>query len=220
MKKKSSLDQIDAYFVGKSEKDINNYAIIALALAAVLVYFLLSAGSQEYFDAKEGGLNDITQKLENSKRELANLSDPTGQDHNYKVNQFKQTYQMVTAQLGVVRDSNNYLDKKLREISNLTYNQENWAKFLDSLTTLAENNTIKLKLVQSDLSQNISAFTVAPVLNVKLNLEGAFSNMLRYINLVEQSEMIVDVNGLDLNNTHADKIGGGMNIAVWGMKYQ
>ncbi|WP_281530223.1 type 4a pilus biogenesis protein PilO [Campylobacter hominis] len=216
---KNIFDQIDEFFATKKESDVKNYIVIALVLMVVIVYFAISPYSDEYFEAKEGALKDITAKLAKTDSDLASLSGPTGQDRNYMINENKGILSTDTLKLKNVRDSNRYFDAKLREVTNLTYSQENWAAFLDSLTALAENNNIKLKSLESE-KQEITLQKIEPVLNITLNLEGDFNNLLRYINKVEESKMIVDINQIDFNNTHDDRIGGKMNIAIWGMKYQ
>ena len=119
-------------------------------------------------------------------------------------------------------EERNYIDGKLKDISKLTYNEENWATFMDSLSTIAENNNIKIYAIHSDrrapsVEQN---FKPEALLDIDVKFEGAFPNVLRYINLIEQSEMIVDVNKMDINATKNGKIGGSIGISIWGVNYQ
>lgn len=226
MRKKSSLDQIDGYFVAKSEKEAKNYYMIAGAVVVLLIYLGVFPMAEEYFNTQQDFLNKATQNLSETRTKFIEATDGiNGSDENFKINKTQQLLQSDKNQLQSYRESNKYFDNKLREVSNLTYNQKNWAKFLDSLTTLAENNNIKISFVNSEtnsmLDLNLADLKPEAVLNVKVGLEGDFGNILRYINSVEQSEMIVDVNGLDINKTaKSSSIGGNMNIAIWGIKYQ
>ena len=101
------------------------------------------------------------------------------------------------------------------------YNEKNWAKFMDSLSTIAENNNIKIYAIHSDRREPSikQIFQPEALLDIDVKFEGAFSNVLRYINLIEQSEMIVDVNKMDINATKNGKIGGSIGISIWGVNY-
>lgn len=113
------------------------------------------------------------------------------------------------------------MDDKLRAISKLTYNEKNWATFMDSLSTIAENNNIKIYAIHSDRREPSlkQIFEPEALLDIDVQFEGAFPNVLRYINLIEQSEMIVDVNKMDINATKNGKIGGSIGISIWGVNY-
>ena len=120
-----------------------------------------------------------------------------------------------------IKDERAYLDDKLRAISKLTYNEKNWATFMDSLSTIAENNNIKIYAIHSDRREPSlkQIFEPEALLDIDVQFEGAFPNVLRYINLIEQSEMIVDVNKMDINATKNGKIGGSIGISIWGANY-
>ncbi len=53
-----------------------------------------------------------------------------------------------------------------------------------------------------------------------MDIEGKFNNVLKYINDIEESVVVVDVNGLDINATKDSKVGGKLKISVWGMEYR
>ncbi|VYS96112.1 type 4a pilus biogenesis protein PilO [Campylobacter ureolyticus] len=121
--------------------------------------------------------------------------------------------------LKFVQAQNNYFDNKLRELSYITYNEKNWAKFLDFLTSAARENNIKVFSLESK-NLKVVEKEVQPMLDVSVSMEGGFHNVLKYINSVEESEMVVDLNGMDIHSTSPNLIGGNIKISVWGMKYQ
>ena len=93
---------------------------------------------------------------------------------------------------------------------------------MDSLSTIAENNNIKIYAIHSDRREPSlkQIFEPEALLDIDVQFEGAFPNVLRYINLIEQSEMIVDVNKMDINATKNGKIGGSIGISIWGVNYR
>jgi len=217
MKKKSSLDQLDQWFASKGNS-ANNYFYIALLFVGVVAYFILSGYADPYLEESETNLSTATTKLEGAQREYNEFF---GGDPDAFVNNKRNILNGARTNLKNINDERGYLDDKLKEISKLTYNEKNWAKFMDSLSTIAENNNIKIYAIHSDRREPSikQIFQPEALLDIDVKFEGAFSNVLRYINLIEQSEMIVDVNKMDINATKNGKIGGSIGISIWGVNY-
>ena len=217
MKKKSSLDQLDQWFASKGNS-ANNYFYIALLFVGVVAYFILSQQADPYLEESETNLSTATTKLEGAQREYNEFF---GGDPEAFVNNKRNILNGARTNLNNIIEERGYLDGKLKEISKLTYNEKNWAKFMDSLSTIAENNNIKIYAIHSDRREPSikQIFQPEALLDIDVKFEGAFSNVLRYINLIEQSEMIVDVNKMDINATKNGKIGGSIGISIWGVNY-
>nr|WP_314882928.1 hypothetical protein [uncultured Campylobacter sp.] len=217
MKKKSSLDQLDQWFASKGNS-ANNYFYIALLFVGVVAYFILSQQADPYLEKSETNLSTATTKLEGAQREYNEFF---GGDPKAFVDNKRNILNGARTNLNNIIEERKYLDGKLKEISKLTYNEKNWAKFMDSLSTIAENNNIKIYAIHSDRREPSikQIFQPEALLDIDVKFEGAFSNVLRYINLIEQSEMIVDVNKMDINATKNGKIGGSIGISIWGVNY-
>ena len=217
MKKKSSLDQLDQWFASKGNS-ANNYFYIALLFVGVVAYFILSGYADPYLEESETNLSTAMTKLEGAQREYNEFF---GGDPKAFVDNKRNILNGARTNLNNIVEERKYLDGKLKEISKLTYNEKNWAKFMDSLSTIAENNNIKIYAIHSDRREPSikQIFQPEALLDIDVKFEGAFSNVLRYINLIEQSEMIVDVNKMDINATKNGKIGGSIGISIWGVNY-
>ncbi|WP_297951160.1 hypothetical protein [uncultured Campylobacter sp.] len=217
MKKKSSLDQLDQWFASKGNS-ANNYFYIALLFVGLVAYFILSNYADPYLEESETNLSTATTKLEGAQREYNEFF---GGDPKAFVDNKRNILNGAKTNLNNIIEERGYLDGKLKEISKLTYNEKNWAKFMDSLSTIAENNNIKIYAIHSDRREPSikQIFQPEALLDIDVKFEGAFSNVLRYINLIEQSEMIVDVNKMDINATKNGKIGGSIGISIWGVNY-
>ena len=217
MKKRSSLDQLDQWFASKGNS-ANNYFYIALLFVGVVAYFILSGYADPYLEESETNLSTATTKLEGAQREYNEFF---GGDPKAFVDNKRNILNGARTNLNNIIEERGYLDGKLKEISKLTYNEKNWAKFMDSLSTIAENNNIKIYAIHSDRREPSikQIFQPEALLDIDVKFEGAFSNVLRYINLIEQSEMIVDVNKMDINATKNGKIGGSIGISIWGVNY-
>ncbi|WP_291937389.1 hypothetical protein [Campylobacter sp.] len=178
----------------------------------------MSNYADPYLEESETNLSTATTKLEGAQREYNEFF---GGDPEAFVNNKRNILNGAKTNLKNINDERGYLDGKLKEISKLTYNEKNWATFMDSLSTIAENNNIKIYAIHSDRREPSikQIFQPEALLDIDVKFEGAFSNVLRYINLIEQSEMIVDVNKMDINATKNGKIGGSIGISIWGVNY-
>ena len=222
MKKQTTLDKIDAWFESKGTS-ANTYLIAALFLAGGLAYLALSPSAQEYFDNEQSRLEKATSDLDRATNELNGFM-PLGDGTYNKIKQEENQLKTEQGALDETIDSNQYVDSKLREVSNVTYNRENWAEFLDSLTTMAEKSSVKVFAITSeekDIEKDIANLKPQAMLDVSVVVEGTYHNVLRYINSIEESKMIVDVNKLDINKATSDgKIAGTIGISIWGVRYQ
>lgn len=218
MKKKSFLNSIDDFFASKKESEAKLYFFLVGLIIAVLAYLIVSPMSQTYFDNEDARLNKVTDELLMTDSYLKSVSGPAGNDLNYEIRNKQRILNDEKNRLTNYVDANKYIDDKLIEVSSVTYNEKNWAKFLDSLTTLAQKNNVKLSYLFSN-TKDLENAKVQEVLSVNLNAEATFHDMLRYINEIEESEMVVDINGIDINATEDNTIAGDINISLWGMKY-
>ena len=113
--------------------------------------------------------------------------------------------------------TNAYVDEKLKELSYLLFNDENWAKFLNSITQLAKQYAIDIKVIENKINEP-SIQKIEQILNLKVNFNGNFHNTMKFINAIEESELVVDIYDFNCTASHKN-IEGQLNIAVWGMKY-
>lgn len=58
---------------------------------------------------------------------------------------------------------------------------------------------------------------IEQILNLKVEFNGSFVNSMKFINAIEESELVVDI--YELSFKGVKNIEGQVNIAVWGMKY-
>lgn len=220
MRKETTLDKIDNYFETKSDSEANMYMLMAFLVVAGILMLLFFTKSRDYQIDQETKLTQATTSLAQANKKLDDLCEHTG-DHEFQIRKKNKELQDLKAELVKRQNLNAYLDTKLRESTSVTYNQERWATFLDSLSKNAEVDNVKILSIDSE-QKNIDSNEPQEVLNITLDIEGRFNNILKYINDIEESVVVVDVKGLDVNITNADdkKIGGKLKVSVWGMEYK
>ena len=218
MRKESIFDKIDNYFGAKSDSEASTVmGVIALAIGGLLM-FAFFKDTKEYKENQESRLQTAITNLNSAQSRLNTQSGGT-QDHEFTVKQKNNELRQEKNKLADLRNINAHLDAKLRDSASVTFNQERWAAFLDNLSKNAETDNVKIYSIESE-QKSIQGNEPQEVLKVTMDIEGKFNNVLKYINDIEESVVVVDVNGLDINATKDSKVGGKLKISVWGMEYR
>jgi hypothetical protein len=218
MRKESIFDKIDNYFGAKSDSEASTVmGVVALAIGGLLMFAFFS-DTKEYKENQESRLQTAITNLNSAQSRLNTQSGGT-QDHEFTVKQKNNELRKEENKLADLRNINAHLDAKLRDSASVTFNQERWAAFLDNLSKNAETDNVKIYSIESE-QKSIQGNEPQEVLKVTMDIEGKFNNVLKYINDIEESVVVVDVNGLDINATKDSKVGGKLKISVWGMEYR
>lgn len=218
MRKESIFDKIDNYFGAKSDSEASTImGVVALAIGGLLMFAFFS-DTKEYKEKQESRLQTAITNLNSAQSRLNTQSGGT-QDHEFTVKQKNNELRKEENKLADLRNINAHLDAKLRDSASVTFNQERWAAFLDNLSKNAETDNVKIYSIESE-QKSIQGNEPQEVLKVTMDIEGKFNNVLKYINDIEESVVVVDVNGLDINATKDSKVGGKLKISVWGMEYR
>lgn len=215
MKNTSILTKIDNYFETKKSSETSLILFGVLFIVAFVVYMLTWDPAQQHYDQTQSDHQIITNKLTNTNSFLQQQT--VNGDVYYKVKQAQSGLNRLKNDLNLAQKTNLYFDDKLKELSYLLFNEQNWAKFLDSLALLAAKNDVKITKIENDF-KNPSPQKIEQVLDIRVDMEGSFKNIVGYINSVEESDLVVDVSHMDLNSTSKD-LKGNIGIFVWGMKY-
>ena len=220
MKKDNTLVKIDNYFDGKKPSEVTLMLIMALVLSGVIAYYAVIQYAQDYYDNSMSTNSQTTDQLNKVNAYLDSVSqnNDRNNDRNFKINQKQNELKQRQNELADAKNMNHYFDNKLRELSYLIFNEQSWADFLDSLALLANKNNVKItKIVNTFKEPN--AQKIEQILDINVSVDGNYKDIIGYINAIEESKLVVDVNGIDINSTDG-KLKGNMGIYIWGMKYQ
>lgn len=216
MKKDNTLTKIDNYFDEKKPSEVTIMLFAALVLSAVIVYYGIIPYAQNYYDESIRENDRITQDLNKINSYLSTVSQ--GDDRNFMINKKQNELLQQQNKLADAQNMNQYFDNKLKELSYLIFNEQSWADFLDNLAFLANKNNVKItKIINTFKEPN--AQKIEQVLDVNISVNGDYRDIVSYINAIEESKLVVDVNNIDINSTNG-KLKGNMGIYIWGMKYQ
>ncbi|EET79807.1 hypothetical protein CSHOW_1037 [Campylobacter showae] len=216
MRKDNTLTKIDNYFDEKKPSEVTMMLIVAFFLSATIAYYAVIPYAQNYYDDSIRENDQITKDLNKVNSYLSTVSQ--GSDRNFMINQKQNELMQQQNKLVDAQNMNQYFDNKLKELSYLIFNEQSWADFLDNLAFLANKNNVKItKIINTFKEPN--AQKIEQVLDINISVDGDYRDIISYINAIEESKLVVDVNNIDINSTNG-KLRGNMGIYIWGMKYQ
>ncbi len=202
------LYDIDQSFAQKSDKDVKliyGMVVVVLFMFSYLVFW----------DSAEKGYNDI-------KAASLKVADNIAQDKRYlmghpesQIVRLNQEITSLNARLTDLKKDNTYVKTEIEKIPELFYDQEIWGAFIDSIAENAKKNKIKLNFFANRLASDKTKF--GHVLNLEIQAEGKYKDMVRFMNAMEKSKLVVDLHDMDLTAT--TKLSLDLKLSVWGITY-
>lgn len=212
----SLLEKIDLYFHNKQKSEINLIFLMVFSSIAFLLYTYLYPETEKALQKTKQQAKIIETQLIDEKSYLDSVS--TAGDSTYLIKKTKTDIEQTKALLEKTTLTNTYVDSKLKELSYLLFNEENWANFLNSITQLAQTYSVHIKVIENKLHEP-TLQKIEQILTLKIDFSGSFANTMKFMNALEESELVVDIYELNCSSTGAKNIEGQFHIAVWGMKY-
>ncbi len=202
------LHAIDQTFADKSQKDIYmTYTMIVAAIFA-FAYSLFWDSSFNSFEKTRKEVLNYEQKIRSDKNFL--MQNPT-----VKITQLDQEITNINNDIVLAKDNNSYIKSKIETISSLIYDERSWGDYLDSISKNAQKYNVKIQTITNKYAKNSQSF--GHILDISVSSKANYKNTLRFINSLEQSELVVDVHNINITankSLHTD-----LNISVWGITY-
>jgi len=202
------LYDIDQSFAQKSEKDVKMiYAMVFVVL--VMFSYLV------FWESSEKGYNDI-------KAASLKVQDKIAKDKQYllihpasEIVRLDQQITDLNNKLVILKEENVYIKAEIEKIPELFYDQETWGAFIDSVAENAKKHKVKLNFFANRLATDKTTF--GHVLNLEIQAVAPYKNMVKFVNAIEKSKLVVDLHDLDLVAT--EKLNLDLNLSVWGITY-
>ncbi len=208
------FEKLDIALSNKKSSEVSLILLMLFVFIGFISYAYIFPITNKKLKYTKRNLNTMKKKVVAEKNYLRSVT--RNGDTHYYINQARKDIANTKNELADTTNMNAYIDNKLKNLSYLLFNNQNWAKFLDSITLLAQQNKVKVKIIENSINKpNLQK--IEQILTLKVKFNGKFKNVMKFINAVEESKLVVDI--YDLNLKGATGIDGYVNIAVWGMKY-
>lgn len=202
------LQKIDLAFKEKSQKDIYMTYIMIFSAIFAFSYLLFWDSSANDFEQQNVKISALESKIKTDRMFLQYNPET-------KIAQLENEIKKAKAERLVHQKNNEYIKTKIETISSLIYDERSWGEYLHSVSTNAKKYNIKVINFTNKYALNKKSF--GHILNITLETSGKFKNTLKFINSLEQSELVVDIHGLHIKAE--DALNTDLNISVWGIKY-
>lgn len=202
------LQQIDTSFKDKNQNEVYmTYALIAGVIFA-FSYLLFWESAEAEFNVMNEKVKDITKKINDDKTYLQR------NPQSIVVNLERQIVKLK-ANLVIEKKNNAYIKSRIYTIPSLIYDEITWGEYLHSISTNAKKYKMMILDFENEYAENNESF--GHILDISLRGTGSFSNTVKFIDSLEQSELVVDIHTLSIE-AH-DKLDTDINISVWGIPY-
>lgn len=202
------LHQIDTYFKEKGKKDANMIYGLTILLIFSFSYLFFWDSSFEDFENTRQNVVLLEKKIKNDKLYLQKNPET-------KVARLEQEITKINKEMLTHKDNNAYIKSKIETISSLIYDERSWGEYIDSISTNAQRYHIKILKLTNQYAHKNNSF--GHILDITVESQGAYKNTLKFINSLEQSELVVDIH--DLNIKAKKTLKSDLNISVWGITY-
>lgn len=204
-----TLQKIDNFFKEKSQKDVYIVYIMIAAVLGALAYPFYESSEKEFNVVKEKVIQ-ITAKIDADKIYLKVNTEAT-------VAKLEQDIKALEGELVTQKETNKYIKEKIETISSLIYDEIAWGKYLNSISIRAKEHNIKIINFTNTYSLNNDS-SFGHVLDIALDVKGSYLDTVKFINSLEQSDLVVDVNNIDIKAQEA--LNTKLAISVWGITYK
>jgi Tfp pilus assembly protein PilO len=202
------LHQLDSYFKEKSKKDI--YVTYAMVVSVIIAFSYLLFWDSSFSE------------FEKTQKQVASLSKNINSYELYlqrnpeiKITRLIQETKSINKQVEKNKEVNAYIKTKIETIAFLIYDERAWGEYLHSISINAKKNNIKILDLTNKYATNKESF--GHILNITIESTGSYKNTLKFINSLEQSDLVVDIHDLSLEANAT--LTSSLDISVWGITY-
>jgi Tfp pilus assembly protein PilO len=202
------LHKIDNAFKGKEQKEIYMIYVMLFAVIFGFAYLFFWDSSFETFKKTRAHVKKLEKQIAADKLYLRR--NPVS-----KITQLDRKIKQINDEMLKDKNNNAYIKHKIEAISSLIYDKQAWGEYLDSITTNAQKYHIKVNNLTNKYADVGSSF--GHILDITVSSEGNFKDTVKFINSMEQSDLVVDIHDFSISAQNA--LNSDFNISVWGIKY-
>jgi Tfp pilus assembly protein PilO len=202
------LYDIDQSFAQKSDKDIKLIYMMVFVVLVMFSYLVFWESSEKGYRDALAASQAVEAKINTDKQYL--MMHPESE-----IVRLDQQITQLNSDLVSLKNENAYIKTEIEKIPELFYDEEIWGEFIDSITENAKKYSVKLNFFANRLADDKTKF--GHVLNIEIQAEGSYQDMVKFINAIEKSKLVVDLHDIDLEAT--DKLNLDLKLSVWGITY-
>ncbi len=209
------LEKLDIYFNAKKNTEKNIIIFGVGILIFVFAYYILLPITEERFNRTREEKKQV-KKILNEQKNYMNSITVNG-DKEYYVKRYTLVLKQIKQSIADLTLKTNLINESMIKLSDMIFNEKSWSIFLNSITGKAEDNNVDiLKISNKKIESNSTSF--GHVLEIQIQCQGEYKDILKFINELEQNKLVTDVYGSTLKtNKKKTAILADLNVSVWGV---
>jgi len=207
------LEKLDDYFEHKKESEFYIIVLGTVFAIGMFSYNVLIPETEDILKRDLQTQNRLKAQLTEQENYLKSIT--VNGDNRYKIKKLQKEIKNLKTTLKNIKELNEYSDYQIQTLSELLFNEKNWAKFLDSIAKKANDNGVDIDTISNIFIQNQENF--GHVLEIGIECEGNYQDVIAFMNNIEESELVVDVYEIVLEKEK--KIKANFKVSVWGINY-
>jgi len=202
------LLQLDNIFKGKTQRDV--YVVYVMIFAVIFAFSYLL-----FWDTSVKGFKTTNSKIDTVKSKITKDENFLRYNTEAKIAMLDKDIQRLNNTLNTSKENNAYIKTKIETIASLIYDERSWGEYLHSISKDAKKYHVKI--IDFTNKYALHEETFGHILDVTLKTTGNYKNTLRFINSLEQSDLVVDIH--DISIKAEERLNSDLNISVWGITY-
>jgi len=208
------LEALDAYFAPKKESEKWLIIIGIAGMIWFMAYQFLLPYTEKLFQSADIELKKVEKSIQANKSYIQSIS--VGGDINYYVKKFDNDIEQKKKRIEHLNKKIAFIDANLNKLSDMLFNQKNWAIFLNSITDKARLQGIDIDYIENKYVDHNGSF--GHVLEVSVGCRGSYRNIVKFMNEMEQNVLVTDIYGSNLRlDNNSSQVVADINISVWGI---
>jgi len=199
---------IDASFKNKTQKDIYMIYLMIFGVILAFSYILFWDVAEVSFKEKNDQISQISSDIDADKAFLQ--ANPES-----KITILDLEIKKLTADFEEYTENNSYIKRKVEGITTLIYDERIWGEYLHSISINAKKYNIKILDFTNVYASADKSF--GHILDINLSTTAKYKNTLKFINSLEQSDLVIDIHKLEIKANK--RLDTNISISVWGITY-
>jgi hypothetical protein len=212
----NKLEELDKYFLTKSENEKWGMIIVVAGIITFIAYSYFLPYAESLLKKSEQTKSRLEKNIQTQNTYLRSIT--VSGDRDYYVKKFNDDIHNKENKIVRLKDTILYIDENLLKLSDMLFNQKSWATFLNSITTIADEQKVNLRYIKNKYVDSNGSFGY--VLEIELGCNGKFKNIVQFMNELEQNTLVTDIYSSSyVKDKDKDGISTDIKVSVWGINH-
>ncbi|KYJ87458.1 hypothetical protein [Sulfurovum riftiae] len=210
------LEELDNYFAPKKESEKWLIILGVAGIIAYLAYAYLLPYTEAKYKKSEIAKKNIQKSITDNNTYLNSIT--VNGDRDYYVKKYDMDIARKKQNIVTLDKKIKFIDSNIQKLSDMLFNQKSWSRFLNSITDRAEVQNVDISYISNDYIDNKGSF--GHVLEIGVGCKGAYKNIVKFINELEQNTLVTDIYGTNMAvDANGSQVVADINISVWGINH-